>query len=115
MQQPSAVKSDVTSNSCDKCNEQFPCSFETLEQHQTSGHGTTRQCDSCKELEADEQAAIAFVCFLCGIAFNMYMEVKVILMPMSKCRRTCKVYSLWISDLLVYSKSSNSTVGYYIV
>ena len=48
MQQPSAVKSDVTSNSCDKCNEQFPCSFETLEQHQTSGHGTTRQCDSCK-------------------------------------------------------------------
>jgi hypothetical protein len=40
---------------------------------------------------------------------------KAILMPMSKCRRTCKVYSLWILDLLVYSMSSNSTVGYYIV
>jgi hypothetical protein len=31
---------------------------------------------------------------------------KAILMPMSKCRRTCKVFSLWILDLLVADAAS---------
>jgi predicted SprT family Zn-dependent metalloprotease len=38
---------------CDKCNKQFP-DVESLYQHNAKDHGTSYQCDVCKEFEAKE-------------------------------------------------------------
>ena len=45
----------------DKCNKQFP-DIESLYQHKAKDHGTSYQCDVCKELEAREATGIGYIC-----------------------------------------------------
>jgi KRAB domain-containing zinc finger protein len=49
---------------CDKCDKQFP-DIESLYQHKAKDHGTSYQCDVCKELKAREATGIGYICYVC--------------------------------------------------
>ena len=60
---------------CDKCNKQFP-DIESLYQHKAKDHGTSYQCDVCKELEAREATAIGYICCVCAAEFEIATELE---------------------------------------
>jgi uncharacterized Zn-finger protein len=60
---------------CDKCNKQFP-DIESLYQHKTKDHGTSNQCDVCKELEAREATGIGYICCVCDAEFEIATELE---------------------------------------
>ena len=60
---------------CDKCNKQFP-DIESLYQHKTKDHGTSYQCDVCKELEAREATGIGYICCVCDAEFEIATELE---------------------------------------
>jgi KRAB domain-containing zinc finger protein len=60
---------------CDKCNKQFP-DFQSLYQHKTKDHGTSYQCDVCKELEAREATGIGYICCVCDAEFEIATELE---------------------------------------
>jgi DNA-directed RNA polymerase subunit RPC12/RpoP len=60
---------------CDKCNKQFP-DIESLYQHKAKDHGTSYQCDLCKELEAREATGIGYICCVCDAEFEIATELE---------------------------------------
>jgi DNA-directed RNA polymerase subunit RPC12/RpoP len=60
---------------CDKCNKQFP-DVESLYQHNAKDHGTSYQCDVCKELEAREATGIGYICCVCDAEFEIATELE---------------------------------------
>jgi hypothetical protein len=60
---------------CDKCNKQFP-DIESLYQHKAKDHGTSYQCDVCKELEAREATGIGYICCVCDAEFEIATELE---------------------------------------
>jgi hypothetical protein len=60
---------------CDKCNKQFP-DIESLYQHKAKDHGTSNQCDVCKELEAREATGIGYICCVCDAEFEIATELE---------------------------------------
>jgi KRAB domain-containing zinc finger protein len=60
---------------CDKCNKQFP-DIESLYQHKTKAHGTSYQCDVCKELEATQATGIGYICCVCDAEFEIATELE---------------------------------------
>ena len=60
---------------CDKCNKPFP-DIESLYQHKTKDHGTSYQCDVCKELEAREATGIGYICCVCDAEFEIATELE---------------------------------------
>jgi KRAB domain-containing zinc finger protein len=58
---------------CDKCDKQFP-DIESLYQHKAKDHGTSYQCDVCKELEAKEATGIGYICCVCDAEFEIATE-----------------------------------------
>ena len=60
---------------CDKCNKQFP-DIESLYQHKAKDHGTSYQCDVCKELEAREATGIGYICCGCDAEFEIATQLK---------------------------------------
>jgi DNA-directed RNA polymerase subunit RPC12/RpoP len=60
---------------CDKCNKQFPY-IEGLYQHKAKDHGTSYQCDVCKELEAREATGIGYICCVCDAEFEIATELE---------------------------------------
>ena len=59
----------------DKCNKQFP-DIESLYQHKAKDHGTSYQCDVCKELEAREATGIGYICCVCDAEFEIATELE---------------------------------------
>jgi KRAB domain-containing zinc finger protein len=61
---------------CDKCNKQFP-DIESLYQHKAKDHGTSYQCDVCKELEAREQLVlvISVVCAMPSLKLPLNLKI----------------------------------------
>ena len=59
---------------CDKCDKQFP-DIESLYQHKAKVHGTSYQCDLCKELEAREATGIGYICCVCDVEFEIATEL----------------------------------------
>ena len=60
---------------CDKCNKQFP-DVERLYQHKAKDHGTSYQCDVCKELEARAATGIGYICCVCDAEFEIATELE---------------------------------------
>jgi hypothetical protein len=60
---------------CDKCSKQFP-DFQSLNQHKAKVHGTSYQCDLCKELEAREATGIGYICCVCDAEFEIATELE---------------------------------------
>ncbi|CAB4021896.1 zinc finger 501-like, partial [Paramuricea clavata] len=60
---------------CDKCNKLFP-DIERLSQHKAKDHGTSYQCDLCKELEAREPTGIGYICCVCDAEFEIATELE---------------------------------------
>jgi uncharacterized Zn-finger protein len=60
---------------CDKCDKQFP-DIESLYQHKAKDHGTSYQCDLCKELEAREATGIGYICCVCDVEFEIATELE---------------------------------------
>jgi hypothetical protein len=60
---------------CDKCDKQVP-DIESLYQHQAKDHGTSYQCDVCKELEAKEATGIGYICCVCDAEFEIATELE---------------------------------------
>jgi ribosomal protein L37AE/L43A len=59
----------------DKCNKQFP-DIESLYQHNAKDHGTSYQCDVCKELEAREATGIGYICCVCDAEFEIATKLE---------------------------------------
>ncbi|CAB4035799.1 zinc finger 271-like, partial [Paramuricea clavata] len=62
-------------NDCDKCNKQSP-DIESLYQHKAKDHGTSYQCDVCKELEAREATGIGYICCVCDDEFEIASKLE---------------------------------------
>jgi uncharacterized C2H2 Zn-finger protein len=60
---------------CDKCDKQFP-DIESLYQHKAKNHGTTYQCDVCKELDAKEATGIGYICCVCDAEFEIPTQLE---------------------------------------
>ena len=60
---------------CDRCNKPFP-DIERLCQHKAKDHGTSYQCDLCKELEAREATGIGYICCVCDAEFEIATELE---------------------------------------
>ena len=60
---------------CDKCNNQFP-DIESLYEHKARDHGTSYQCDVCKELEAREATGIGYICCVCDAEFEIATKLE---------------------------------------
>jgi KRAB domain-containing zinc finger protein len=60
---------------CDKCDKQFP-DIESLYQHKAKDHGTSYQCDVCKEFEAKEATGIGYICCVCNAEFEIATELE---------------------------------------
>jgi hypothetical protein len=60
---------------CDKCDKQFP-DIESLCQHKAKDHGTSYQCNVCKELEAREATGIGYICCVCDAEFEIATELE---------------------------------------
>jgi hypothetical protein len=60
---------------CDKCDEHFN-DLQSLTQHQAKDHGTSYQCDMCKELQAREPTCIGYVCCVCDVEFDIATELE---------------------------------------
>ena len=56
-------------------NKQFP-DIESLYQHKAKDHGTSYQCDLCKELEAREATGIGYICCVCDAEFEIATELE---------------------------------------
>jgi hypothetical protein len=60
---------------CDKCNKQFP-DIESLYYHKAKEHGTSYQCDVCKELEAKQATGVCYICCVCDAEFGIATELE---------------------------------------
>jgi DNA-directed RNA polymerase subunit RPC12/RpoP len=60
---------------CNKCNKRFP-DIESLYQHKARDHGTSYQCDVCKELEAREATGIGYICCVCDAEFEIATKLE---------------------------------------
>ena len=60
---------------CDKCNKQF-LDIESLYQHKTNVHGTSYQCDVCKELDGRQPTGIGYICCVCDAEFGIATELE---------------------------------------
>ena len=60
---------------CNKCNKQF-AEIQSLIEHNGKEHGTSYQCDVCKELEARQATGIGYICCVCDAEYEIATELE---------------------------------------